>query len=257
MKVCVFASGSGGNCLLLRGNKTNILIDAGISMRRTVSALAQAGLTMRDIGGVLITHEHSDHISGLKMLVKHHAVDIYAPRTLANRLRGLIPEADDYIHVIPVERPFMLGELQICAYHTPHDVDESVCYRIREDACFSLATDMGCVTDSVRRCLEGADTVLIESNHDEQMLRYGPYPVFLKRRILSDRGHLSNDNCAKLAAELAGGGTKRIILGHLSRENNTPELAVKAASAALEHTDAELYCAPVQGFLEVTVSAER
>lgn len=257
MKVCVFASGSGGNCLLLRGRKTNILIDAGISMRRTVSALAQAGLTMRDIGGVLITHEHSDHISGLQMLVKHHAVDIYAPRTLANRLRGLIPQAEDYIKVIPIEMPFMIGGLEICAYRTPHDVDESVCYRVREDGCFSLATDMGCVTESVRRCLDGADTVLIESNHDEEMLRYGPYPVFLKRRILSDRGHLSNENCAKLAAELALNGTKRIILGHLSRENNTPELAVRASSAVLSETDAELYCAPMHGFLEVAVGAER
>jgi len=256
MKVCVFASGSGGNCLLLRGRKTNILIDAGISMRRTVSALAQAGLTMRDIGGVLITHEHSDHISGLKMLVKHYAVDIYAPRTLANRLRSIIPEADDYIKVIPVETPFTLGGLEICAYRTSHDVDESVCYRVSEDGCFSLATDMGCVTDSVRRCLKGADTVLIESNHDEEMLRYGPYPVYLKRRILSDRGHLSNENCARLAAELVGEGTKRIILGHLSRENNTPELAVKAASQAIYRTEAELYCAPVHGFLEVAVGAE-
>jgi len=253
MRVCVFASGSGGNCLLLQSRDTNILIDAGISMRRTVSALSRAGISMQDIGGVLITHEHSDHISGLKMITKHYKLPIYAPRTLASRLIGMLPEAEDYINIIPVERPFKLGGLEICAYHTPHDVDESVCYRVKGESCFAFATDMGCVTDKVLKCLEGANTVLIESNHDEEMLRYGPYPVFLKRRILSNRGHLSNDNCARLAAGLAAVGTKKIILGHLSRENNKPELAVETSSKSLDGTDVELFCAPQDGFLEVSV----
>jgi len=256
MRVCVFASGSGGNCLLVQDGDTNILIDAGISMRRTVSALAKAGLSIDDIGGVLITHEHSDHISGLKMLLKHHGLPVYAPRTLACRLTGMLPEVEEHINIIQTERPFSIGGLEICAYHTPHDVDESVCYRVRGEGCFALATDMGCVTEEVIRCLDGADTVLIESNHDEQMLRYGPYPVFLKRRILSDRGHLSNDNCARLAGGLAKNGTKRIILGHLSKENNTPAAAVSASAKALEGSGAELFCAPVLGFLEVPVDAE-
>lgn len=253
MKICVFASGSSGNCLLLSSGDTNILIDAGISMRRVVSALAQTGLTMENIGGVLITHEHSDHISGLKMLIKYYSVPVYAPRTVANRLRGMMPGIEDCLHVIPVGEQFVVGGVNVSAFHTPHDTDESVGYRIEDGNVFALATDMGHVTDEVEQALTGADTVLIESNHDEEMLRYGPYPVYLKRRILSERGHLSNEGCALLARRLAEKGTRRIILGHLSRENNRPELALAASKAALEGTGAALYCAPMLGCMEVQV----
>ncbi len=258
MKIFVFASGSGGNCLMLSSGDTNILIDAGISMRRLSSALAQAGRTMREIGGVLITHEHSDHISGLKSLVKAGGVRVFAPRTVASRLRGLLPEIEERLNVIPVGEPFPLGCLQIQAFHTSHDTDESVGYRVEGEGVFALATDMGCVTDQVRAGLRGAETVLIEANHDEEMLRYGPYPVYLKRRILSDRGHLSNDSCAALARFLAENGTERIILGHLSRENNRPEKALETVGEALKDTGAELVCAPVLGCLQVPVGkAER
>lgn len=253
MKICVFASGSSGNCLLLSSGDTNILIDAGISMRRVVSALAQTGHTMGDIGGVLITHEHSDHISGLKMLVKHHAVPVYAPHTVANRLCGMLPGIEDCLHVIPVGERFVIGGISVTAFHTPHDTDESVGYRIEDGSVFALATDMGHVTEEVEQALSGADAVLIESNHDEEMLRYGPYPVYLKRRILSDRGHLSNGSCAQLARRLAEKGTGSIILGHLSRENNRPELALAASGAALEGLPVKLFCAPVLGCMEVQV----
>ena len=211
---------------------------------------------MQDIGGVLITHEHSDHISGLKMLVRYHQLPVYAPRMVANRLRGLLPEIGDSLREIPVGEPFNVGALRVLAFHTPHDTDESVGYRVEGDGIYAHATDMGCVTEEVLRALTGADTVLIESNHDEEMLRYGPYPVYLKRRILSDRGHLSNDNCAKLARTLADSGTRRIILGHLSRENNTPRKAFVAAAEALAGTDTALYCAPVLGCLTVPVERE-
>lgn len=258
MKVNVFASGSSGNCLLLSNGNTNILIDAGISMRRAAAALEQLGLTMRDIGGVLITHEHSDHIMGLKMLIKHHALPVYAPRTIANRLRGMLPGIDECLFEIPVGQDFRLGSVSVRAFHTPHDTDESVGYRVEGEAVFALATDMGCVTEEVYGGLCGADTVLIESNHDEQTLRYGPYPVYLKRRILSDCGHLSNTDCAVLAARLADSGTGRIILGHLSRENNTVSLAMQAAKDVLYGKDeVQLYCAPVLGCMQVPVERAR
>ena len=253
MQVSVFASGSSGNCLLLSSGDTNILIDAGISMRRVLSALAQTGHTVQDIGGVLITHEHSDHISGLAMLCKHHRLPIYAPHTVASRLSGQLPMLEGCLRLAPVGENFAVGGLVVRSFHTPHDTDESVGYRVEGDGVFALATDMGCVTEEVRAGLLGADTVLIEANHDEEMLRYGPYPVYLKRRILSDRGHLSNDSCAALARQLAESGTKRIILGHLSRENNTPERAMAAARQALLGTETELYCAPVSGCLQLSV----
>lgn len=256
MRVCVFASGSSGNCLLLQDSGTKILIDAGISMRRIEEALNTCGASMKDIAGVLITHEHSDHVSGLKTLLKHFDTPVYAPHTVANHLRGMLPEIEDHINIINVGEHFSIGSLNVIAFHTPHDAPGSVGYRVEGNGCFALATDMGHVTDEVFNALKGADTVLIESNHDEKMLVNGRYPLYLKRRILSDFGHLSNRCCAELARELAKSGTRRIILGHLSRENNTPQIAQGAVLAALEGLDTQLCCAPELGLLELRVERE-
>lgn len=256
MTVSVFASGSGGNCLLLSMGGTHILIDAGISMRRTVSFLAQQGLTIQDLSGVLITHEHSDHISGLDMLLKHSSLSLFAPRTVVNHLRGAVPACERRCEVIPVGAPFALGGLTVTAFHTSHDTDESVGYRINAGGeSFAIATDTGCVTEEIRSALLGAETVLLEANHDEDLLRFGPYPYGLKKRILSERGHLSNAACAVLAGELARRGTKRLILGHLSRENNTPQRALSAVEPAISGTGTALWCAPVLGPL--TISEQR
>jgi Metal-dependent hydrolases of the beta-lactamase superfamily I len=251
MKLSVFASGSTGNCLLLSEQQTHILIDAGISMRRIQGYLFQTGLSWCDIGGVLITHEHSDHIYGLEVLIRRTQIPVYAPHTVASRLLGRYPSLQDHLHVIRPGEPFPIGRLRITAFHTPHDTDESVGYRVEGESVFALATDMGQVTDEIRAGLLGAGAVLIESNHDIQMLRDGPYPFPLKRRILSARGHLSNDDCALLARSLAENGTKHIILGHLSRENNRPQIAAATVSAALDGLSVELLCAPPFGPLDL------
>ena len=256
MRIEVFASGSGGNCMLVSEGDTHLLIDAGISMRRVDSALRQAGLSLRDIAGVLITHEHSDHVSGLKMLLKYYQLPVYAPHTVAARLGGMIPEALEHMCVVPVGTSVSVGGLAVTAFHTPHDTDESVGYRVTGSATFALATDMGHVTDEVYAGLCGADAALIESNHDPDMLISGPYPFPLKRRILSDHGHLSNPDCAALARRLADSGTKTVILGHLSRENNRPEIALAETARALEGTGTALYCAPVLGRLSLAVGEE-
>ncbi|MBQ9685480.1 MAG: MBL fold metallo-hydrolase [Oscillospiraceae bacterium] len=256
MKVHVFASGSGGNCLLVSDGDTHLLIDAGISMRRVESSLCQAGLTLHQLDGVLITHEHSDHVSGLKMLLKHSKLPIYAPHTVASRLGGMMPDALELTHVIPVGEAFPVGCVSVTAFHTPHDTDESVGYRIEGTGVFAIATDMGHVTDEVFGGLRGADTALIESNHDLDMLRFGPYPVPLKRRILSDYGHLSNPDCAQLARRLAETGTRTVILGHLSRENNRPELALSETVRALDGFNTSVCCAPVFGHLCLNVGEE-
>ena len=154
---------------------------------------------------------------------------------------------------MPVGEDFAVGTCTVRAFHTPHDTDESVGYRISGEAVFALATDMGQVTDEIRAGLLGADTALIEANHDLAMLRDGPYPFPLKRRILSSRGHLCNDDCAALARLLAENGTRQIVLGHLSRENNRPELALATVGRALEGLDTRLCCAPPLGPLELEV----
>lgn len=255
MRVHVFASGSSGNCLLVEEDETRVLIDAGISRRRLAAALNSLGCAMEQIGGVLITHEHSDHISGLEGLVKGRKLPVFAPHTVAARLEGALPSLSEQLRVIPTGEPFSLGSLRITAFHTSHDTDESVGYRIEGRGVYGHATDTGCVTEEMRRFLRGADTVLLESNHDEDMLRYGPYPFYLKKRILSTRGHLSNTDCAVFARELAESGTRKIILAHLSRENNTPQKALTEAERALTGLPTALFCAPVLGCLTVEITS--
>lgn len=239
--------------MLLSEKDTHILIDAGISMRRIETSLREQGLTVEDIAGVLITHEHSDHISGLKMLLKHHDIEVFAPRTVGFHLRNMLPDIEDRLITLPVGAYKKLGRFKVLAFHTPHDTDESVGYRIEGEGVFAMATDMGHVSEEVLDGLYGAGTVLVESNHDVDMLCDGPYPAHLKRRILSDRGHLSNPDCAKLLRYLADNGTSRFVIGHLSRENNCPDTAMDINRKALEGTGAELYCAPIYGCLEIAV----
>lgn len=253
MRIVTFASGSTGNCTLVTSGGANILIDAGISMRRIVQNLALLGLTPRDLCGVLITHEHSDHISGLPMLVKHTGVPVFAPSVLCAELGRIRPELAGKIEYISIGEPFELKNIKIRAFSTPHDARCSVGYRFEGDSIFAFATDTGCITEEMLTGLSDADAVIIEANHDPDMLRNGPYPYSLKRRILSPRGHLSNFDCGKLAFSLAKNGTRHIILGHISRENNTPEAALRTVGAALEGLSVQLYAAPMDRPLIVTV----
>ncbi|MCM1149431.1 MAG: MBL fold metallo-hydrolase [Butyricicoccus sp.] len=253
MILTTFASGSTGNCALVSSSGGNILIDAGISMKRIRENLSRSGLAPEDLAGILMTHEHSDHISGLAMLTKHHSVPVYAPGTLAGNLRRAVPGVENCLRVFEAGRPFELGGMTVTAFHTSHDTDESVGYRIEYGCALGFATDMGCVTDEVENALLGCGAVLIEANHDRGMLARGPYPPHLKHRILSPWGHLSNDDCARLAVKLADAGAKYIVLGHLSRENNTPERAYDTVRAALGGREVYLAAAPMAGRLTVCV----
>ncbi|MBO4884665.1 MAG: MBL fold metallo-hydrolase [Clostridia bacterium] len=257
MKLVVFASGSSGNCALVRGEDTSILIDAGISLRRIRTALRAEGLDMDDISGVLITHEHSDHIAALRMMAKYCRVPVFAPGTVAWHLDGQLPELGDRLRRIDENEEFCIGGLRVRAFPTPHDTDQSVGYRIdAEERRLGFCTDTGFVSETMLRNLAGCDAALIEANHDLDMLRGGPYPFPLKRRILSERGHLSNDDCAALACALAGSGTRDLVLGHLSRETNTPALALAAVRRALDangYADVAVHVAPVSGALHVEI----
>jgi phosphoribosyl 1,2-cyclic phosphodiesterase len=220
-----FASGSEGNCALLSCGDTHLLLDAGISRRRIAQALSQLGLSLSDVAGVLITHEHSDHICGLATMTKYDHLPLYtAPgtaRQLAYRIAGIEPLLHD------VSQPFMLGAFRVTPFPTSHDAAQSVGYRFdSEDGAVGVLTDTGYVTEVAEQTLSGVDLLLLESNHDVETLRSGPYPYSLKERILGVRGHLSNDDAAAFAVQMASAGTQSFVLAHLSRENNTPVMAL-------------------------------
>ncbi len=253
MRIVTFASGSTGNCCLVSDGGVNVLIDAGISARRIVQGLGVLGLAPQDVCGVLITHEHSDHISGLPVLVKRTGMRIFAPSELGEVLRRVKPELSESIDYIPTDGGLCVGDVRITAFPTPHDASASFGYRIEGSEVFAFATDTGHISDELLEGLQGADTVVIEANHDKVMLKNGPYPPLLKQRVLSKHGHLSNDDCAKLACLLADSGTRQIILGHLSQQNNTPEAAETAVSEALSGRNVKIYTAPANKLLEVLI----
>ena len=245
MRLTTFASGSGGNCALLSMDGVHLLLDAGISCRRIRQQLRLSGLEPEQLGGVLITHTHRDHICGLALLLRACPLPVLASEGVARELLGSVAGIEPCLRALPLDTPTELGGLRLRCFPTPHDTAYSVGWRVEGRERFALATDMGTVTEPVRRGLLGADAVLIEANHDEELLRRGPYPVSLKRRILSDRGHLSNAACAALAQELEQSGTRYMILGHLSRENNRPELALRTVRDSLAGT-AGVFVAPAQ-----------
>lgn len=257
MTFTVFASGSSGNCSLVSEGDTHVLLDAGISLRRLRSFLSARGLKPEDLSGVVITHEHNDHISGIPMLTKHCGRPLFAPCASATLLSRADAGVEAFMHRIREDEEFMLGKLRIRAFPTPHDSACSVGYRFEAGGrVLGYCTDCGSLTDDVKMGLSTCDAVMLEANHDENMLCTGPYPVSLKRRILSDRGHMSNAVCAALAVSLAEQGCGSFILGHLSKENNRPALAYDCVRSALDvrgFRERELYVAPPLGTLSLEV----
>ncbi len=240
-------SGSTGNAYLIKSKATSVLVDAGKSSAALCRAIKETGTEPEDVSAVLITHEHSDHVSALRVFHKK-----YRPLLIgATPVLAAVCENEgmcDCARALPGDREFAVGDIVICACHTSHDSEDSVCYRFRtaDGDSLAIATDMGEVTDGVAEFLAGTTTVILESNHDPAMLRCGPYPAWLKSRIASRFGHLSNGQCADFAVSLAGSGTKGFVLAHLSRENNTPGAALSAVGNALKKAgfaDLPLICA--------------
>lgn len=235
LTVATLASGSSGNCLLVSGGATHILIDAGISCLRITTRLSSLGVDPRALSAVLVTHDHSDHICGLATLLKRlPQLQIYASAGTCLRLTERVGLPAQRILPIPAGSHFRIGDLYCHSFSTPHDAPDSVGYTVeREDCRMALATDLGHVTDTVRHAVLGSQLVVVEANHDIPLLHSGPYPYPLKQRILGDRGHLCNEAGAQLALDAVRAGAHTVILAHLSQENNTPALAYDAACRAL------------------------
>lgn len=246
-----FASGSGGNCALLRGGGVNLLIDAGISTRRIRTSLRELGLDLPEITAILVTHEHSDHISGLRVLTKNFDTPVYASAGTAAALLREENCAGKNLRLLPENGRLDLGELCVRPVPLSHDAAEPVGYRIEgETGALSVLTDLGILTEPVLAAARGCRFAVVETNHDIELLRRGPYPPALQRRILGERGHLCNEMGAELAYALAESGAEEVLLGHLSAENNREELALRAVQVRCGR-ELRVSAAPRSGFSRV------
>ena len=232
MRLCSIASGSSGNCIYVGSETTHLLVDVGISGRRTESGLDSLGITGRDLDGILITHEHADHINGLGVMARKYGVPVYATKGTINAIlstRNLGKIDASLFHEIQEDQKFTIKDLTVDPMRISHDAAQPVAYRIAYGGRrVGICTDLGVYNDYTVECLKGMDAVLLEANHDVNMLQVGPYPYYLKQRILGERGHLSNENSGRLLSRILHDGLRTIILGHLSKENNLPELAYEA-----------------------------
>ena len=235
MEICTLASGSRGNAMLVSCGDTYILVDAGISARRIKQSLEKLDITPDQIAGILITHEHTDHIAGLATLTKQYSIAVYGTCGTERPLRERVPNLGTCFHPILAGERFTLGKLQIYPFATPHDTTGSVGFRIEGDgSSVALVTDLGHVTSTVLEGILGVDVLVAEANHDIDWVKSSPYPYGIIERILGNYGHLSNETGAELICRAVESGTQAVILAHLSPENNTPARALEVVRNRLE-----------------------
>ncbi len=229
MEMCSIASGSSGNCIYAGTEESHLLIDAGISGKRIEAGLNEIGLKTEEIQGILVTHEHIDHIKRLGVLARKYGIPMYATKGTIDWIveKQAIGKVDEslFCPVVP-EQEFVIGDMTICPVRTSHAPAEPVAYIMRSGKkSMAVLTDLGKYDDHLVDKMQGLDVLLLEANHDVHMLEVGTYPYYLKKRILGDNGHLSNELSGQLLGELLHDGFKKVILGHLSKENNYPDLA--------------------------------
>lgn len=248
LKYFSIASSSSGNCHFLSDGVTNILIDAGVSARKITAALAQNELKLGDILYVLVTHGHQDHVHSAVALYEKYGVKVITNKPTAAELMSHLPRKA-IKGVYTPGAAFSIGNIRVSTFPLSHDAACCNGFRFtgRTGESIAFATDLGFADSDVLTALSGAGLVVLESNYDEEMLKSGSYPQVLKRRICSTTGHLCNADCANLLPQLAARGTRYFALAHLSDHNNTPELALRTAEAALAGTDCSVKTLPKDG----------
>lgn len=246
MNLLSIASGSSGNCIYVGDDNTHLLIDVGISGKRVEAGLNTIELTAANLDAIFITHEHIDHIAGLGVIARKHGIPIYATK---GTIEGILDTKSvgkiepSLLHEIEPDEIVEIGNLRIAPISVSHDARQPVAYRIYgDDKRVGIITDLGVYTEDIVDGLQEMDVLFVEANHDENMLQVGPYPYMLKQRILGAKGHLSNENSGRLLSRLLCDRLKHIVLGHLSNENNLPELAFEAVRLEITMSDNK-YCA--------------
>ena len=241
MRLCSIASGSSGNCIYVGDDQTHLLVDTGISKKRIEEGLSKLEIKGDELDGILITHEHADHIQGLGVFSRKYEIPIYATPGTIEGIRnckslGKLPEG--LLHEIEIDHSFSLGTLNIDPFAISHDANEPSGYRIEnEKKSVAVATDLGVYDDYTVEHLSDLNAVVLEANHDIHMLEVGPYPYPLKRRVMGDKGHLSNELSGKLLCDILHDDLQYVVLGHLSKENNYEELAYETVKLEISIGD--------------------
>ena len=229
MRLCSIASGSSGNCIYIGDDTTHLLVDTGISKKRIEEGLKALDIKGEELNGILITHEHIDHVQGLGVFSRKYEIPVYATKGTIQGIRNLkslgkIPEG--LLHEITVDETFKLGDMEVQPFSISHDAREPSGYRVENGGkAAAVATDLGMYDDYIVEHLRNLNAVVLEANHDIHMLEVGPYPYPLKQRVMGDKGHLSNELSGRLLCDILHDKLQSVILGHLSKENNYAELA--------------------------------
>ena len=241
MDFCTIASGSSGNCTFIGSSRTSVLVDTGLSGKKIEQGLFSIDRKSQEIDAICITHEHADHIQGLGVLARRYHIPIYATAGTIAAIRRM-PQTgridEELFHVIREDEPFQIGEIEAVPFAISHDAAQPVGYVLQaEGKKAAVATDMGCYDEQIVSRLQGLDALVLEANHDVNMLQAGPYPYPLKMRILGERGHLSNELAGRLLGEILHDGMQKVFLGHLSKENNYAALALAAVRCEIAAGD--------------------
>ncbi|MCR5210879.1 MAG: MBL fold metallo-hydrolase [Lachnospiraceae bacterium] len=245
MRMKSIASGSSGNSIYIGSDKAHLLIDTGVSKKRIEEGLKELGLTGNDLSGILLTHEHSDHVQGLGVFLRKYQIPVYATQGTIDavcRMKNLGVFDTSLLTPISNEERFTIGDIGVSAIKTSHDAADPVAYRFESGySSAAVVTDLGEYNDYIVESLKGLSGVFIEANHDVRMLETGPYPYELKQRILGRKGHLSNEASGRLLSVLLNDKMKHVFLSHLSHENNMPELAFEAVRLEIEMSENEYH----------------
>lgn len=235
-KFCSLSSGSSGNCQYVETDNMKLLVDGGMSGKKIETLLKGIGVEPETIDSILVTHEHSDHIKGVGILSRRYNIPIWANQKTWGSMETKIGEiSEENIKIFTTEKQFSMNDLGVYPFKLSHDAVEPVGYCLfYKNIKISILTDTGWVNDNIKESIKGSSLYLLESNHDVEMLKVGKYPYYLKRRIMSEEGHLSNDDAGKLIAEIATGKGEVVLLGHLSKENNFPLLAYETVKNIVE-----------------------
>lgn len=241
MIFCPLYSGSSGNSIYISNGSSNILIDAGLPGKSIEKALKDIGKEAENIDAIFVTHEHIDHVKGVGVMSRRYDIPIYANELTWNGMKSKVGKIKEHNIKLLEKEDVFIKDMCVACFSIPHDAADPVGYSvICDNKKVSIATDLGYFSEEVEKSIRNSDVVLLESNHDVEMLKFGPYPYPLKRRILSEVGHLSNDACGEAILSIMKHNTKKVILGHLSKTNNYPELAYETVVSILRENGVKL-----------------